>query len=83
MKALVTDPFKDDVAGFLEWAYGTNARVIFSNAVIYDDQRVGQSFMNVLRIFDEPEYIRLTGTDVDPFYVDKKIPAALDRLTSK
>lgn len=83
MKTLVNDPFKDDVAEFLEWAYGVDARVRFNNAVIYEDQRPGQAFMNVLSVYDMPEYVRLTGTDVDPFYVDSKIFAALDKLTSK
>lgn len=83
MKTLVNDPFKDDAAEFLDWAYGKLAGFEMRDRMFAYDERPGQAFMNVLRKYDPAEYTRLTGTNVDPFYVDSKIFAALDKLTSK
>lgn len=83
MKTLVTDPFEDDAVTMLEWLYGGAARRAFEAGRLYGNERVGQRFMNVLSQFDMREYERLTGTLVDPFYDDTKIPAALDLLTTK
>lgn len=82
MKTLINDAFKDDAAEILEWAFGKQAKTYFLDSVIFG-QRAGQAFMNALRYHAQSEYVRLAGTSVDPFYDDKKIPAALDKLTSK
>lgn len=71
-----------DPGAFLEWAYGKLARRQYFEQLEWD-QRPGQSFMNVLRIYDMPSYIRLTGSNADPFFVDAKIPLAIERITSK
>lgn len=83
MQTLVTDPFKDDAAEMLEWLYGVDARVIFSNAINYGDERVGQAFMNAVRHYDHDGYHRILGTLADPFYDDRKLWMALDILTRK
>lgn len=83
MKTLVTDPFEDDAISVLTWAYGMGARITFRNHRNGGVQRVGQAFMNTLFEYAPEEYARLAGSLVDPFYDDKKIPAALDKLTSK
>lgn len=82
MKTLINDPFKDDAAEILEWAFGKQAKRYFLDSLIFG-QRVGQAFMNALYKVDPVEYERLTGSLVDPFYDDTKLPAAIDRLTSK
>jgi len=43
-------------------------------------QRDGQAFMNCLHLFDREKYDVLTNTSWDPFYIDKNIRAAIDRL---
>ncbi len=83
MKTLVNDPFEDDAAEILEWGYGEEAKRQFLHQITTHDIRVGQAFMNTLRDFDLVGYRRLTGSLVDPFYDDAKLPAAIDRLTSK
>lgn len=71
-----------DPGDVLAWLYGEDAVYRYLNKVI-DGQRRGQAFMNTLFEYDQAEYIRLTGSSFDPFYVDAKIPLALDKLTSK
>jgi hypothetical protein len=83
MRTLVASPFEDDAAEILEWGYGPLAKQIFFENIREGDERVGQAFMNVLRMYDHEEYRRLTGSRHDPFFEDKKLPAAIDRLTSK
>lgn len=86
MQTLITDPFEDDVYNpgqFIQWAYGVDARVFFSNAVNYGFQRIGQSFMNTLRRYDHKSYQRLVGTSGDSFFDDSRIPLAIETLTSK
>lgn len=82
LQTLIEDPFENDAATFLEWAYGQRARNQYYEQLEWN-QRRGQSFMNVLRVHDEKSYIRLSGSSDDPFYVDHKIPQAIDRITSK
>lgn len=82
MKTLINDPFKDDAVSILEWAYGSQAKWRFIERMAME-QRVGQAFMNTLMEFDQASYTRLAGSFVDPFYVDSKIPAAIDKLTTK
>lgn len=72
-----------DVVSFLEWAYGEKARAMFMTGRNVLGQRSGQSLMNTLSQVDCSAYIKLTGSLVDPFYDDAKIPAALDLLTKK
>lgn len=79
---LIEDSFENDPAAFLEWAYGKRARRQYFEQLEWN-QRSGQSFMNVLRLYDEAAYIRISGSSDDPFYVDEKIPAAIDKITSK
>jgi ATP sulfurylase len=83
MRTLVASPFKDDAAEMIEFLFGVDARVIFNNAIAYDDQRPGQALMNVLREYYLDGYVELTSSPEDPFYDDSKIPAALDRITRK
>lgn len=83
MKTLVAAPFEDDAAEILEWGYGEVAKEMFVSMSYTGKHRAGQAFMNTLSIFDPPSYARLSGSLVDPFYDDKKLPAALDLLTSK
>lgn len=80
---LIEDPFENDPIRFLEWAYGSEASKMFKMGVTMLDQRAGQSFMNTLRQFDINSYARIAGSSFDPFYVDEKIPAAIDKITSK
>jgi hypothetical protein len=82
LRTLVTDQFENDPEAVLYWLYGADAAYRFLNHRA-DGQRSGQAFMNVLRAWDPDSYARLTGSDVDPFYLDEKITVALDRLTSK
>lgn len=82
-KTLVNDAFENDPGEFLEWAFGFRAKQIFFENVKEDDQRAGQAFMNTLYLYDAESYNRLTGSLVDPFYDDSKIPAAIDKLTTK
>lgn len=82
MRTLVTDPFADDAISMLEWLYGPKAKYYMAERMAMG-QRTGQAFMNALSMFDLESYNRLTGTIVDPFYEDKNIPAALDKITSK
>lgn len=82
MKTLINDPFEDDAAEILEWGYGKNALQMFVEK-IESGQRSGQAFMNTLYQFDFAGYHRLASFPEDPFYDDSKIPAALDKLTSK
>lgn len=81
-KTLINDPFKDDAAEILEWAFGKQARTYFLDSIVFG-QRPGQAFMNALRNYAPEEYARLAGSSWDPFFVDEKIPAAIDKLTSK
>lgn len=67
---------------FIEWAYGFEARKNFVLRV-KSGSRVGQAFMNTLSLFDFESYQRLTGSLWDPFYDDKRLPEALDRMTKK
>lgn len=83
MKTLVASPFEDDAAEILEWGYGPMAKQIFLENIREDDQRAGQAFMNTLRMYDIESYLRLTGSLWDPFYDDKRIGEAIDKLTSK
>lgn len=80
---LVASPFEDDVDELLEWLYGRGALITYARFRNGGEQRVGQAFMNTLFVYDPQEYARLAGSIFDPFYVDNKIPAALDKLTSK
>lgn len=78
-----TEEIIQEAVSILEWAYGHEAAKTFISGVTLLQQRPGQSFMNTLRIFDEHEYARLSGSSFDPFYVDAKIFSAIDKLTSK
>jgi hypothetical protein len=49
----------------------------------FDKQRVGQAFMNALRKNAPAKYDLLTGANSDPFYIDTRIPAAIDFLRSQ
>lgn len=82
MRTLITDPFEDDAKEILEWAYGSLAAFTFHDKMS-TGERAGQAFMNTLYTFDHPSYTRLTSSKADPFYDDNRLPAALDRLTSK
>jgi hypothetical protein len=79
---LINDPFMDDPGAILEWLYGDCAGMRYIHHLMAG-QRRGQAFMNVLFEFDSDSYVRLTGSLWDPFYVDEKIPSAIDKLTSK
>jgi hypothetical protein len=83
VRTLVTDPFMDDASSILEWGYGPMAKQIFLENIRDDNQRTGQAFMNTLRMYDNEEYRRISGSFNDPFYADSKLPAAIDLLTSK
>jgi hypothetical protein len=83
MRTLVASPFQDDAAEIIEWAYGEAARVEFYGHMNAFGQRAGQAFMNVLREFDAESYERISGSLWDPFYDDKRLGEAIDRLTSK
>jgi hypothetical protein len=83
MEQLEEARLRKEAYNILEWAYGEAAANMFKAGITCLEQRAGQSFMNVLRIVDQTEYIRLAGTNVDPFYVDAKLPLAIDKLTSK
>lgn len=39
----------------------------------YPSQREGQAHMNVLGQWEPELYVAITGTDIDPFYVDSKM----------
>lgn len=67
---------------FLVWAYGKAAGQRYQSKLL-DGQRSGQAFMNILSEYDPNSYARLAGSVFDPFYVDSKIFAAIDRLTRK
>lgn len=82
MRTLITDPFEDDAITILEWAYGKEAKYYMVERMA-SGQRTGQAFMNALSMFDHASYIRLASSKADPFYDDKRLPAAVDRLTSK
>jgi hypothetical protein len=71
-----------EAKNILDWAYGNGARLEFTNRMAVG-QRAGQAFMNALYMFDRPEYNRLSRSTVDPFHDDSKLPAAMDKLTSK
>lgn len=79
---LINDPFKDDAAEMLDWLYGGLAGFEMRDRM-FMGERAGQAFMNVLRLCDPDSYVRITGTAFDPFFVDSKIPAALDKITRK
>jgi len=79
---VIKHALSDQVGDLLEWAYGEDANYVFWRQLT-DGHRVGQAFMNALRLFDHDEYLRLTGSLDDPYYNDYKLPAALDRLTRK
>jgi hypothetical protein len=83
MQTLVASPFEDDASSILNWAYGRKAMIDFYTRITDREERIGQAFMNVLREVDLDEYARLAGSTVDPFYQDKNLPAAIDKLTSK
>lgn len=80
-KTAVASPFEDDAAEILD-CYHHIAGFTMRDR-IFMGQRVGQAFMNTLFQYDPEGYERLSGSLVDPFYDDSKIPAALDKLTSK
>lgn len=82
LKTLNNDPFQDDAAEILNWAYGPEARTRFFE-FLSGGQRAGQAFMNALYEQDIHEYDRIAGSLADPFYQDNKLPAAIDRLTMK
>lgn len=82
MKTLVTDPFADDAISILEWAYGPQAKWRFVEKMAATE-RAGQAFMNVLHEFDPAEYAKLASSKADPFFNDRRLPAAIDKLTSK
>lgn len=82
MKTLIASPFEDDAAEILEWGYGDAALAMFM-AKIESGQRAGQAFMNTLYQFDFAGYHRLASSLVDPFYDDKRLDKAIDKLTSK
>jgi hypothetical protein len=83
MRTLVASPFEDDAAEILEWGYGPMAKLTFLTNALERDQRVGQAFMNTLRVFDMESYRRLSGSLADPFFDDQRLGKAIDRLTSK
>lgn len=39
--------------------------------------RIGQSVMNNLRTLDYSLYLKLTGSEIDPFYMEDKVMRAL------
>jgi hypothetical protein len=77
------DELADEAKSILEWGYGQEAAGMFVSGVTILEQRPGQAFMNTLRMYDHAEYSRLTSSKQDPFYNDAKLPAAIDKLTSK
>lgn len=81
MKTLVESPFADDAAEILDCYHHVAGFTMRDR--MFMGQRAGQAFMNTLFEYDREGYERLTGSLVDPFYDDTKIPAALDKLTSK
>lgn len=83
MRTLINDPFADDAVSILAWAFGAEAANVFHAYHVVQGQRAGQAFMNTLYEFDNESYRRLTGSLVDPFYKDSKIPDAIDKMTSK
>lgn len=83
MQTLVSDPFEDDPAEFLEWAYGKLAGFEMRDRMFARNERAGQAFMKVVRKYDLEGYQRILGLLGDPSYDDRKIPMALDILTSK
>jgi hypothetical protein len=82
MRTLIASPFEDDAQEILEWAYGPKAKYMFIEQTS-GTQRAGQAFMNVLRAVDPESYARIAGSLWDPFYDDKRLGDAIDRLTSK
>lgn len=55
---------------------------LFKDFVDRRGQRIGQAFCNLIPTGELSRLI-LAGLDVDPFYVDENIPAAVDLLTTK
>lgn len=78
-----TSELANEAKLILEWGYGPEAATMFMSGMTILGQRPGQSFMNTLRMHDHLEYSRLTSSKQDPFYDDKRLPAAIDKLTSK
>jgi hypothetical protein len=74
--------YKINLAEFLEWGYGRDARTNFM-VRMNSGNRPGQALMNTLSLFDFESYTRLQGTLADPFYDDSRLPYTLDKLTSK
>lgn len=44
---------------------------------LHRTERDGQNYMNVLSAFDRNAYTTITGSLLDPFYLDSRIPAFL------
>jgi len=82
MKPLIANPLANEAEEMLVWLYGESAgRAMRRRGT--EGQRIGQAFMNTLMNFDPISWHRLNGSLFDPFYQDKKIPAALDFMTRK
>jgi hypothetical protein len=77
------DELVEEALNILEWGYGPEAAGMFVSGVTILEQRPGQAFMNTLRMYDRTEYSRLTSSTQDPFFNDARLPAAIDKLTSK
>jgi hypothetical protein len=65
-----------------------NAEIYRMFKLINDDfnqhgsqMRIGQSVMNNLRTLDYSLYLKLTGSEIDPFYIDKNIIPALTSVS--
>lgn len=82
MRTLVASPFEDDAAEILD-CYNHIAGFMMRDRIYSRGERIGQAFMNTLAGVDPEGFVRITDSDVDPFYDDSKIPAALDLLTRK
>jgi hypothetical protein len=44
--------------------------------------RIGQSVMNNLRTLDYSLYLKLTGSEIDPFYMEDKVMSALISISN-
>ena len=54
--------------------------LIFATNACSIHYRVGQALMNALADVDRELYVNMTGTDIDCFYEDHKIPEAMQYI---
>lgn len=71
---------QDQAASYLMTYIGPAAASEFQVCLHNREQRTGQALMNVLRLFAPGKYGMLTGSLVDPFYVDANVPASVEAL---